>query len=565
MARPRRLVGGVAPAFLAVASALQPALRARTPALASCRSRPAVARADAVTALRAGGGGGDDTTAAARGYDCAVIGAGPAGSVVAWLLAEREGLRVALVDANLDKPWPNNYGVWEAEWHALSESLPELELRGCVDATWPRTDCFFGGSWGAPPDERTTLQRAYCRVDRATLKERLRRRAADAGVVEVRENLEIGPGGDWCANVVDGVAHDAAGTTLHLQSGSSLRCTVVVDCTGAESRLTTRRGPDVGAPIPPPGFQVAYGVECLVRDLGPYADDAMLLFDYRTDHLPAAEQRAPPTFLYAMPLGTDGGGPRRVFFEETSLVARPAVTLAECERRLKLRLAHLGIDVVEVCADEPPELCYIPMGGPRPDPRQRVVAFGAAAALVHPATGYQLCRALAAAPHLSGALGRALRQSPDPDRAARAAYAAVWSRQASLQREFALFGGEFLMTLDAEALRGWFAGFFALDEEVWGGFLAGWRGLPGNHHHESRAARLLFGLSLVPKLPPPVTLKLASFILEYSLKHGGALMRSLTPFFGDGAYFSEDAAPPGSPRQVGDAAVKAEIRARVGG
>ena len=175
------------------------------------------------------------------------------------------------------------------------------------------------------------------------------------------------------------------------------------------------------------------------------------------------------------------------------------------------------------------------------------------------------CRALAAAPHLSGALGCALRQSPDPDRAARAAYAAVWSRQASLQREFALFGGEFLMTLDAEALRGWFAGFFALDEEVWGGFLAGWRGLPGNHHHESRAARLLFGLSLVPKLPPPVTLKLASFILEYSLKHGGALMRSLTPFFGDGAYFSEDAAPPGSPRQVGDAAVKAEIRARVGG
>ena len=89
MARPRRLVGGVAPAFLAVASALQPALRVRTPALASCRSRPAVARADAVSALRAGGGG-DDTTAAARGYDCAVIGAGPAGSVVAWLLAERE-------------------------------------------------------------------------------------------------------------------------------------------------------------------------------------------------------------------------------------------------------------------------------------------------------------------------------------------------------------------------------------------------------------------------------------------------------------------------------------------
>mgnify|MGYP001966745288 FL=1 len=40
--------------------------------------------------------------------DCAVIGAGPAGSVIAWLLAERGGLAVALVDPNLDKPWPNN-------------------------------------------------------------------------------------------------------------------------------------------------------------------------------------------------------------------------------------------------------------------------------------------------------------------------------------------------------------------------------------------------------------------------------------------------------------------------
>ena len=206
----------------------------------------------------------------------------------------------------------------------------------------------------------------------------------------------------------------------------------------------------------------------------------------------------------------------------------------------------------------------IPMGGPRPDPRQRIIAFGAAAALVHPATGYQLCRMLAAAPHLSKALGASLRNSPDPDRAARAAYAAVWSREASLQREFALFGGEFLMTLDAEALRGWFDGFFKLDEAVWSGFLSGWRGLPGNVHHESRYARLLFGLSLLPKLPPPVTLKLASFILEYSLKHGTALMRSLTPFFGDGAYFAGDVGGDG-PRPVGDAAVKAEIRARVGG
>ena len=46
--------------------------------------------------------------AADMSCDCAVIGAGPAGSVVAWLLAERGGLSVALIDPSIDRPWPNN-------------------------------------------------------------------------------------------------------------------------------------------------------------------------------------------------------------------------------------------------------------------------------------------------------------------------------------------------------------------------------------------------------------------------------------------------------------------------
>ena len=62
MARPRRrlLVGGVATAFLAIASALQPALRVRTPALARV-TRPPVA--SAYTVLRAAEN--DDDTAVA--------------------------------------------------------------------------------------------------------------------------------------------------------------------------------------------------------------------------------------------------------------------------------------------------------------------------------------------------------------------------------------------------------------------------------------------------------------------------------------------------------------------
>ena len=81
------------------------------------------------------------------------------------------------------------------------------------------------------------------------------------------------------------------------------------------------------SPLPP----LRYGFECVVEPpagdaaagaagddglgapgLGPYAADAMLLFDYRTDHLAAedaawaARAEKTPTFMYAMPLSGRG-------------------------------------------------------------------------------------------------------------------------------------------------------------------------------------------------------------------------------------------------------------------
>ena len=56
-------------------------------------------------------------------------------------------------------------------------------------------------------------------------------------------------------------------------------------------------------------------------------------------------------------------GLRTVFFEETSLVARPGLPLKELERRTYLRLEHLGVELKGKHPDEPDELSYIPMGG----------------------------------------------------------------------------------------------------------------------------------------------------------------------------------------------------------
>lgn len=50
-----------------------------------------------------------------------------------------------------------------------------------------------------------------------------------------------------------------------------------------------------------------------------------------------------PSFLYAMPLGG-----KRVFLEETCLVAKPALPFAVLKRRLTRRLKAMGISVTKV-------------------------------------------------------------------------------------------------------------------------------------------------------------------------------------------------------------------------
>ena len=86
-----------------------------------------------------------------------------------------------------------------------------------------------------------------------------------------------------------------------------------------------------------------------------------------------------PTFLYVMPFSEN-----RIFVEETSLVARPAISFDELKERLDRRLQHLG---VKIKALEEEEFCLIPMGGTLPKLPQRVLGIGGTGGMVHPSTG----------------------------------------------------------------------------------------------------------------------------------------------------------------------------------
>ena len=498
--------------------------------------------------------------------DILVLGSGPAGRAIASLLASSD-LDVVLADQNLDREWPPNYGVWRDEWDTVLDAYQNfnINLQGgnngeCIDREWQVTDCYFGGSFDIPTEERLRLNRPYCRIDRIAL-----RKALNSGNYRELKANHI-------SKAINVNIYEPAGSLVHDQEGSSvtlrdkngtdrrIRTKLVVDTTGHETQLVLRDTRSAGHR--PPGFQIAYGCLVEVTDdsmknnaIGPYDMEAMTLFDYRTDHFDEDEvalrkATKSPTFMYAMPLKGN-----RIFFEETSLVARPAMSFQECKERCFVRLQHLGINVTKI---EEEEFCYIPMGGALPVRDQRVIGLGGSSAMVHPSTGYHLCRCMMGASDMATAILEELNSlSPNLDRAAASAYNAIWTPENIRQRNFAVFGGEYLMERNVVGLRGFFDGFFRLPLEMWAGFLAGWPGLPNNDKHETWYARMWFGLNFVARLPPQVALSMLSSIVSYSLTEGAPLPQSVTPFLGEPPSYEWQGERNGN---VGDVAAKEEAR-----
>ncbi len=422
------------------------------------------------------------------------------------------------------------------------------------------TDCYFGGSFDIPTEERFRIDRPYYRIDKNALQDALSKegdyRVVKANHISQAINANLySPTGS--------LVHDKDGSTIQLKEKGnekdlSVRAKLIVDCTGHETKLVLK---DSKIKSLPPGFQIAYGALVTVDEtdvtdttqIGPYDKEAMTLFDYRTDHFKdeSSSQKAEnaPTFMYAMPLKGN-----KIFFEETSLVARPALSFQECKDRCFTRLEHLGIKVVDI---EEEEFCYIPMGGPLPAKDQRIVAFGGASAMVHPSTGYNLCRNMMGAVAVATVITKGLSNDDvNLDKVAGSAYNAMWSPSNIRQRNFAVFGGEYLMKQNVEGLRGFFDGFFRLPLELWAGFLAGWPGLPNNDKHDTWLGRLLFGVNFLTKLPPSVAVDMTLSIVSFSLSEGIALPQSVTPFFGEPYSYEQGDIP----KNQGDMAAKNEAR-----
>jgi lycopene beta-cyclase len=404
-----------------------------------------------------------------KAVDLVVVGAGPAGLAVAHKVAEA-GVNVCVVDPAPQSVWPNNYGVWVDEFE-------DLDLLDCLDYTWASAVVYLDDA------KEKTLERPYGRVNRTRLKSKMLE-ACIANGVQFHK-----------AKVKD-VDHNPSKSFVTCEDGTLIEAAVVLDATGHSRRLVKYDKPFN------PGYQIAYGIVAEV-DSHPFDVNKMLFMDWRDSHLHGNKELMEansklPTFLYAMPFSAN-----HIFLEETSLVARPGVPMDVIQKRMELRLKHLGIHVRSIEEDEK---CVIPMGGVLPVIPQRVLGIGGTAGMVHPSTGYMVARTLAAAPTLAESVLQRLGGSasthipsrpqnppnvessapaqedealsfengsgPTGDELAAGVWASLWPLERQQQRAFFCFGMEVLLKLDLAGTRRFFDAFFDLQPHHWQGFLS---------------------------------------------------------------------------------------------
>jgi lycopene beta-cyclase len=259
--------------------------------------------------------------------DVIVCGLGPAGRALAHRCLAH-GLTVIAIDPLPYRHWSATYAAWEDE------------LPGWLDPAVVAAKIDRPTAWGA-----------RCH--------RLERRYVVLGTARLRESLDLN-GARVIAERVVGL--DRRSVTL--DSGAVLIGGRIIDARGIG------RSPALAE-------QTAYGVVVTADHIDP------LFMDWRPDN--GAHPEAPPSFLYAVPLG--GGA---MLLEETCLAGRPALNGAVLRDRLEHRLRSRGI---ELTGSEPMERVRFPVQGGRPGARR----FGAAGGFTHPATGYSVAASLAAA------------------------------------------------------------------------------------------------------------------------------------------------------------------------
>lgn len=373
-----------------------------------------------------------------RPIDVVVVGDGPAGSALA-LACRRRDLDVLLVGPG--QRWEPTFGAW-------IDDLDGVEAFRSTDGADHAATVFSSTlpSMAVYTVRAQQVVRPYGVFDNEALEDRLRN-GIEHHIAMATDLRSAGSG----RHVVE------------LSDGTALSARLIVDTTGWPSSFARR------APGPAPAWQTAMGV---VLDRPPPGDlGEPTWMDFRPVSAGGTGVRSSTigpagvsTFCYALPV-RDGW-----LVEETVLAARPAVEPIALLARLAARLGRHPDDLLADAVRT--EYVRIPMGGARPIPDQPVVAFGAAAGYVHPATGFSISASLRAAGRVADAIAMALSSGP-PDTAVVCApiAEAVWPSALRRTRQLHEHGLRAILRFDDQGVREFFGTFFDLPVDRWREYL----------------------------------------------------------------------------------------------
>ena len=374
--------------------------------------------------------------------DILILGSGPAALCLASELASQNlSIKCISTKSPYDK-WANTYGIWASE-------LEDLGLESLLSHRWSNTVSFFGNGFKKIGNTATIHQYDYGLIDREAFQNELLKRCK--GIEWLNETaIEI-----YTLNKISEVL---------CNSGLKLRSRLVIDASGHKSNFIKRPYSKEVAQ------QAAYGIVGKFSS-PPVNKNQFVLMDYRSDHLAENELLEAPSFLYAMDLGNDV-----YFVEETSLANYPALSKDLLKKRLQNRLSKKGILIEDIFHEED---CLFPMNLPLPFKNQAILAFGGAASMVHPASGYMVGSLLRRAPLLAHKLKIYLEnQELSSIQLARKGWDILWPSELIQRHKLYQYGLKRLMSFDERMLRSFFLNFFQLSTKEWAGFLTNTLPLP---------------------------------------------------------------------------------------
>lgn len=349
--------------------------------------------------------------------DVLIAGAGPAALALAAELGHL-GLSTRVVAPHHPQAFGATYGAWLDEWPQWAQS--------CLQDIWSDVRVYV--------PQLTPILRPYSVLDNHKAIEHLILKAGQALICNQ-------------GKVVSAEQHQQ---TWKVQSdtGEVWESDLVIDATGHGGTLVQPQFLGGRA------MQTAYGLIGRFKH-PPISPGSMSWMDYRPTGLDDSS-----TFLYAMHLGED-----RYLVEETSLIARPAPTQADLKKRLIKRLAAQGTPILQIETDE---WVSFPMNAQVP-PANHILAFGSAAGMIHPISGFQVAQAFQKAPALAQVVAQALEKK---ENAALAGWEYLWPQPLRHARAVQNICVQALLNMSAVQFAPFFQLFFNLPTTSWQAFLS---------------------------------------------------------------------------------------------